>query len=73
MARSLARKTDIFILDESANHLDVYYRRNLMKLIKKFNKTVLAIFHGLSIALEYCDYIYVLSDGKNIIEGNATY
>lgn len=72
-ARSLARKTDIFILDEPANHLDVYYQRNLMKLIKKLNKTVLAVFHDLSIALEYCYYIYVLGDGKNIIEGNATY
>lgn len=71
MARSLVRKTDIFILDEPANHLDVYYQRNLMKLIKKLNKTVLAVFHGLSITLEYCDYIYVLSEGKNIIEGNA--
>jgi hypothetical protein len=71
MARSLAQETDIFILDEPTNHLDVYYQWNLMKLIKRLNKTVLAVFHDLSIALEYCDYIYVLNDGKNIIEGEA--
>ena len=71
MARSLAQETDIFILDEPTNHLDVYYQWNLMKLMKRLNKTVLAVFHDLSIALEYCDYIYVLNDGKNIIEGEA--
>ncbi len=71
MARSLAQRTDIFILDEPTNHLDVYYQWNLMKLIRELNKTVLAVFHDLSIALEYCDYIYVLSDGKNVIEGEA--
>ncbi len=72
MARSLAQETDIFILDEPTNHLDVYYQWNLMKLIKQLNKTVLAVFHDLSIALEYCDYIYVLSEGKNVIEGEAS-
>ena len=71
MARSLAQETDIFILDEPTNHLDVYYQWNLMKSIKKLNKTVLAVFHDLSIALEYCDYLYVLNDGKNIAEGKS--
>ncbi len=72
MARSLAQETDIFILDEPTNHLDVYYQWNLMKLIKKINKTVLAVFHDLSIALEYCDYIYVLDEGKNVVEGKPS-
>ena len=71
MARSLAQETDIFILDEPTNHLDVYYQWNLMKSIKKLNKTVLAVFHDLSIALEYCDYLYVLNDGKNMAEGKS--
>ena len=72
MARSLAQETDIFILDEPTNHLDVYYQWNLIKLIKKINKTVLAVFHDLSIALEYCDYIYVLDEGKNVVEGKPS-
>ena len=39
---------------------------------KKINKTVLAVFHDLSIALEYCDYIYVLDEGKNVVEGKPS-
>lgn len=69
MARSLAQETDILILDEPTNHLDIFYQWHLMKLIKKLNKTVLAVFHDLNIALEYCDFIYVMNKGKIIAEG----
>lgn len=59
----------VYILDEPTNHLDVYYQWHMMKLIKNLKKTVLAVFHDLSVALEYCDYIYILKDGKVIKEG----
>ena len=71
MARSLTQEADIYILDEPTNHLDVYYQWHLMKLIKRLNKTVLAVFHDLSIALEYCDYLYVLNKGRIEAEGKG--
>ncbi|WP_038095853.1 ABC transporter ATP-binding protein [Treponema pedis] len=69
MARSLVQDTEVFILDEPTNHLDVYYQWHLMKLIKNLGKTVLAVFHDLSIALEYCDYLYVLNEGQVVKKG----
>lgn len=69
MARSLAQNAEVFILDEPTNHLDVYYQWHMMKLVKNLKKTVIAVFHDLSVALEYCDYIYILKDGKVIKEG----
>lgn len=69
MARSLVQDTEVFILDEPTNHLDVYYQWHLMKLIKKLGKTVLAVFHDLSIAMEYCDYLYVLDGGEVVKKG----
>ncbi len=68
IARSLAQEADIMILDEPTNHLDVHYQWLLMEIISKLQKTVLSVFHELNLACRYCDYLYVLKDGK-IING----
>lgn len=64
IARSLAQETEILLLDEFTNHLDVYYQWSLMDIIKNLDKTVLAVFHELNLACSYCDYIYLLKEGK---------
>lgn len=64
IARSLTQQADIFILDEPTNHLDVHFQWELMKLIKSLNTTVLGVFHELNLAAQFCDYLYVLSQGK---------
>ena len=69
IARSLAQEADILILDEPTNHLDVHYQWLLMEIIAKLQKTVLSVFHELNLACRYCDYLYVLKDGKIIDSG----
>ena len=69
IARSLAQEADILILDEPTNHLDVHYQWLLMEIIAKLQKTVLSVFHELNLACRYCDYLYVLKDGKIIDRG----
>ena len=69
IARSLAQEADILILDEPTNHLDVHYQWLLMEIIAKLQKTVLSVFHELNLACRYCDYLYVLKDGKIINSG----
>ena len=66
IARSLAQEADILILDEPTNHLDVHYQWLLMEIIAKLQKTVLSVFHELNLACRYCDYLYVLKDGRII-------
>ena len=69
MARSFTQQTDILLLDEPTNHLDIYYQLYLMQLITSMQKTVVAVFHELNLAAKFCDYIYVLKDGRVVAEG----
>lgn len=69
IARALAQKSDILILDEPTNHLDIKYQIQIMDLIKKINKTTLAVIHDMNIASSYCDYIYAMKHGKIIVHG----
>ena len=69
IARSLAQEADILILDEPTNHLDVHYQWFLMEVIAGLGKTVLSVFHDLNLACHFCDYLYVLQDGKIATQG----
>lgn len=70
IARAFAQETDFLILDEPTNHLDIKYQLQIMDLIKRQKKTVLAVVHDMNIASSYCDYIVALKDGKVITEGS---
>ena len=69
IARALAQDTPILILDEPTNHLDIGYQLQLLHLIKHLDKNVIAALHDLNVAAIFCDYIYILKDGKLIEEG----
>ena len=69
IARALAQETDLLILDEPTNHLDIQYQLQIMDIIKKQKKTVLAVIHDMNIASIYCDYIFALKKGQIIAEG----
>ncbi len=64
LARAICQNAEILILDEPTNHLDIYYQLQIFHLIKSLGLTVLSAVHDLNIASQYCDYIYVLKDGK---------
>ncbi|WP_432204810.1 ABC transporter ATP-binding protein [Cetobacterium somerae] len=69
IARSIAQESKILLLDEPTNHLDVRYQYQIMDLVKKLNKTVIAVIHDINIASRYCDYIFALKNGKIEYEG----
>ena len=69
ISRALAQKTDFLILDEPTNHLDIVYQLQIIDLIKHLGITVLAALHDLNIAAIFCDYIFVMKDGKIAGEG----
>ena len=70
IARALAQSTEILILDEPTNHLDIKYQIQIMELVKKVKKTILAVIHDMNIASSYCDYIYALKDGIVCFKGS---
>ena len=69
IARSLAQEADILVLDEPTNHLDVHYQWLLMEVIAGLKKTVLSVFHELNLACTFCDYLFVLNEGRIIAQG----
>jgi iron complex transport system ATP-binding protein len=73
IAMCLAQQPDILLLDEPTNHLDVGHQLAVLDLIRKLNRqtkmTVVAVFHDLNLASEYCDKVMVLNEGKVETQG----
>ncbi len=69
IAKVIARKPDIFVVDETTTALSQTGRQkiyDLMKEQKKQNKSVLFISHDLDELMEVCDTLTVLRDGNLI-------
>jgi len=73
IARALALKPKLILLDEPAAGMNPAETENLMKLIKRirdeFETTVLLIEHDMKVVMGVCEYIYVLDYGSLISEG----
>ncbi|MCI6139672.1 ABC transporter ATP-binding protein [Clostridium sp.] len=69
LARALTQSPQILILDEPTNHLDIRYRLEILSLIKELNITVLAALHDLGLAVQFCDYLYMMKQGEIVAEG----
>lgn len=69
IARAVAQESDFFILDEPTNHLDISYQMQIFDFIKHLKVTVLSAIHDLNMAALYCNRIYVMKDGKIVLQG----
>ncbi|MFB6367323.1 ABC transporter ATP-binding protein [Paenibacillus elgii] len=70
LARAMAQQPQFLILDEPTNHLDIKYQLQMLSVVKSLNIGVLAALHDLSMALVYCDILYVVKHGQMIASGN---
>lgn len=68
IARALAQKPRIMLLDEPTNNLDLRYQLETMALLYRISRdrgiTVVAVIHDLNLALMYADSILVLKNGQ---------
>jgi len=68
IAMCLAQQPKVLLLDEPTSHLDITHQLSILDLIRKLNRrtgiTVVAVFHDLNLAAEYCDKLLVLGDGR---------
>lgn len=69
LARALAQSTEILILDEPSNHMDIGHQYRLFELLTHLNKTIFTSVHDLNLALKFCDELIVLDHGKIVAEG----
>lgn len=64
LARAIAQEPKLLILDEPTNHLDVRYQLQILSIVKELGINTLAALHDLSLASQFCDYLYLLKDGQ---------
>ena len=68
IAMVLAQDTDIVLLDEPLNHLDLKQAVEIMKLLRymveNLDKTVVIVMHDLNMAINFSDYLVAFKEGK---------
>lgn len=73
IARALAAKPKLLLLDEPAAGMNPQETKDLMELIdgirKRFNLTILLIEHDMSLVMGICERLYVLEFGKILAQG----
>ena len=73
LARALASEPEMILLDEpvaGCNSQEVEELKDFVRMInKRLGITVLLVEHDMSMVMEVCDYVYVISFGSNLAEG----
>jgi iron complex transport system ATP-binding protein len=69
IARVLAQQPQLLVLDEPTNHLDIHHQLDILELVRGLGITTLITLHDLNLAATYCHYLYVLSAGNIVAEG----
>ncbi|WP_207942603.1 iron complex transport system ATP-binding protein [Enterococcus sp. DIV2402] len=64
LARAIVQNPTLMILDEPSNHLDIKYQLEILRVIKKLGVNALAALHDISLAAQFCDYIYFIKEGE---------
>jgi iron complex transport system ATP-binding protein len=68
IARALAQRPEIILLDESTAHLDIKHQVDFLDLMRNLNRveglTVIAVTHDINLSSLYCDRILLLSRGS---------
>jgi branched-chain amino acid transport system ATP-binding protein len=75
IARAMATKPDLILLDEPAAGMNPLEKEDLQKTVRRirddFGKTVLLIEHDMRFVMGLCEQIVVLDHGEEIARGNA--
>ena len=75
IARALAQKPEILLLDEPTSNLDINYQGEIYDLLKylnqEFNLTIITVSHDLNLTAQYCEELLLLKEGKIFSAGSA--
>jgi iron complex transport system ATP-binding protein len=69
IARALAQKTDIILLDEPTSNLDLKHQMEIMSLLQNLattGKTIIMAIHDINMALKYCNRFCMMKNGMLI-------
>jgi iron complex transport system ATP-binding protein len=75
IARALAQKPKVLLLDEPTLHLDVNHQLDILDLITGLARAerliVIIVTHDLVLAARYCDKVVLMQDGKILAAGEV--
>ncbi len=73
IARAFLQNTEILLLDEPNNHLDIRHQHQLMQALKQHPQqeklSCIMVLHDLSLAANYADYFILMHEGKVLKQG----
>ncbi len=73
IARTLAQKPSLLLLDEPANHLDIRNQMDVLALIRRLTSqlgiTTIAVMHDLNMALRFSDKFLMMKEGAVLATG----
>lgn len=70
IAGALARNPELIVLDEPTNHLDIGYQFLILDMMRqRKGVTVFTSMHDMNMAMQYCDCLIALKDGKIFASG----
>jgi len=75
IARALALRPKLLLLDEPTAGLNIQETKELLKTLNKIHElgiTILIIEHDMRVIMELCDHIFVLNFGQKIAEGTPS-
>lgn len=75
IARAIVQKTDVMILDEPTNNLDLRNQHMILSALRSITKETgtcsMMIMHDINLALYYSDMFILMNDGKVIASGGS--
>ncbi|MDQ8952352.1 ATP-binding cassette domain-containing protein [Acinetobacter rudis] len=73
LAMTIAQQTDVLLLDEPLNNLDMKHAVQLMRALRRLcdeqGRTVILVIHDINVAANYSDHIVALKHGKLCFSG----
>lgn len=74
IAKALAQRPELLILDEPTTHLDIKHQFEILDLIRTLSKSrdisVLMAIHDLNLAATFSDKIYIIKEGRIFASGS---
>lgn len=66
VARALAQKPKIMLLDEPTSHLDLRFQMKVLRILRKLRRhhSIICTFHDLNIASKFCPRLILLKKGE---------